>query len=194
MTKKLCFATNNKHKIREIQSLLGLDFHLLSLEDIGCFQELEETQNTIAGNSAQKAQFIYANFGQDCFADDTGLEVEALNGEPGVFSARYAGNHRNSEDNMDMLLQKLKGESNRAARFRTVITLIINGKQHQFEGIVEGVIALERKGNKGFGYDPLFIPDGYKLSFAQMDLEEKNNISHRARAIQALVSFLEKNS
>lgn len=187
---KLCFATNNPHKIAEVQQLLGHAFDIVSLQDIGCQEELPETQTTLEGNSAQKAQFVHQHYQIDCFADDTGLEVSALQGEPGVYSARYAGLQRNSQDNMQKVLDKLQGETDRHARFRTVITLILDGKQHTFEGIASGTIAQAPTGQKGFGYDPVFIPEGYKQSFAEMSLEEKNSISHRARAVRKLVDFL----
>jgi XTP/dITP diphosphohydrolase len=187
---KLCFATNNAHKVAEIQAQLGASFELLSLKAIGCEEELAETGTTLEANSLQKAQYVFDNYQIDCFADDTGLEVEALSGEPGVYSARYAGEHRNSTDNMALLLSKLQGNTNRNARFRTVITLIQAGVMTQFEGIVEGTIIEELKGTEGFGYDPIFIPNGYDRTFAEMSMEEKGQISHRGRAFQQLVSFL----
>ncbi len=187
----LCFATNNAHKVAEIQALLGTNFVLQSLKDIGCEEELAETGTTLEANSLQKAQYLFDNYHVDCFADDTGLEVEALNGEPGVYSARYAGEQRDSLDNIHLLLTKLKGQVNRKARFRTVITLIQAGVITQFEGIVEGHIMEELKGTAGFGYDPIFVPNGYETTFAEMSMEEKGSISHRGRAFQKLITFLD---
>lgn len=187
---RLCFATNNKHKIKEIEALLGSSYQLLSLEDIGCDVELPEDQDTLEGNSLQKAQYVYAHFQVDCFADDTGLEVTALNGAPGVYSARYAGPEKDTTANMALLLKNLGGKSDRSAQFRTVITLILGGRQIQFEGIVKGKIAEHHHGEKGFGYDPIFIPEGYSKTFAEMSREEKNKISHRGLAIQKLVKYL----
>jgi XTP/dITP diphosphohydrolase len=187
---RIVAATNNQHKISEIRPLIEPDFRILSLEDIGCHEELPETQQTIEGNSLQKASFIYDHYHVPCFADDTGLEVEALNGAPGVYSARYAGEQKNSADNIELLLKNLQGKQNRNARFRTVITLIgLNGVQY-FEGIVNGAILQERRGALGFGYDPVFKPDGLNRTMAEMTLDEKNEISHRALAIKKLVSYL----
>lgn len=188
--KKLCFATNNRHKLAEVSQMLEGKYELLTLQDIGCHEELAEDQHTLEGNSHQKAAYVWDNYHVSCFADDTGLEVEALNGAPGVYSARYAGLQRSDADNIEKLLQSLQGQENRRARFRTSITLILDGQQHQFEGIVTGSIATEWKGDKGFGYDPVFIPDGHDRTFAQMSAEEKNAISHRGRATQELVRFL----
>jgi XTP/dITP diphosphohydrolase len=188
--KELCFATNNKHKIVEVSQMLEGKFKLLSLEEIGCQVELPEEQDTLEGNSQQKAEYVWNNFQVSCFADDTGLEVEALNGEPGVYSARYAGSQRSDTDNIQLLLDNLKDQQNRKARFRTSITLILDGEKHQFEGIVNGSITQGWKGNKGFGYDPVFIPEGYDQTFAEMTSEQKNVISHRGRAIQKLVDYL----
>lgn len=188
---KLCFATNNAHKVTEVQQLLGKSFDIVSLQDIGCTEELPETQDTLEGNSAQKANFVHQHYRTDCFADDTGLEIPALSGEPGVHSAHYAGPERDSEANMQKVLDKLREVADRQAQFRTVITLILNGDTHTFEGIVPGTIAREPSGHQGFGYDPIFIPEGYKQSFAKMSLEEKNQISHRAKAVQKLVNFLQ---
>lgn len=183
-------ATNNQHKLSEIRPLIEPDFRILSLQDIGCHEDLPETQKTLEGNSLQKASYVYNNFHLPCFADDTGLEVEILNGAPGVFSARYAGEQKNSEDNITLLLKNLKDRSNRKARFRTVITLIgLNGIK-KFEGIIEGTILEEIRGSGGFGYDPVFQPNGFNKSMAEMTLEEKNQISHRARAIQKLAAYL----
>ena len=187
---ELVFATNNQHKLKELQAILGDHFKLLSLNDIGCFEEIPEEQNTLEGNAAQKAFFVYDRYGYNCFADDTGLEIDALGGEPGVYSARYAGEEKSAEANMSKVLQKLAKINERGARFRTVISLVINGKEQQFEGIVEGEILRERKGTDGFGYDPIFKPEGSDLSFAEMDLSEKNKISHRGRAVQKLVACL----
>ncbi len=187
---KLVFATNNKNKLRELQALLGNRFELLSLDDIGCFEDIPEEQPTLEGNSRQKAYHIYDKYGISCFADDTGLEIEALNGNPGVFSARYAGEEKDSNANMDKVLDQLKEINNRNARFKTVITLVIDGREKTFEGIVEGEIAKEKRGKAGFGYDPVFIPNGYNITFAEMNLEEKNKISHRGKAVEKLVNFL----
>lgn len=187
---KLVFATNNKHKLEELQAIVGEHFKLLSLRDIGCNEEIPEEQDTLEGNARQKAFFIYNKFGYNCFADDTGLEIEALNGEPGVFSARYAGEAKNPEANIDKVLDKLAKINNRKARFRTVISLVINGTEHQFEGIVDGEILKKRQGKSGFGYDPVFLPDGFSQSFAEMSLQDKNQISHRGRAVAKLAEFL----
>lgn len=170
--------------------MLGPDLRILSLDDIGCHEELPETENTLEGNSFQKANYVYRNFHLPCFADDTGLEVEALNGAPGVFSARYAGEQKNSEDNVAMLLKNLSGKSNRKARFRTVITLLGFDGVKTFEGIVKGLILPEKRGSAGFGYDPVFQPDGYGKTMAEMTLREKNRISHRAMAVKDLVDYL----
>ncbi|WP_266204096.1 non-canonical purine NTP diphosphatase [Pontibacter kalidii] len=188
--KKLCFATNNRHKLAEVSQMLEGKYELLTLQDIGCNEELAEEQDTLEGNSRQKAEYVWNNYHVSCFADDTGLEVEALNGEPGVYSARYAGPQRSDADNINKLLDSLQGQPNRRARFRTSITLILDGQQHQFEGIVTGSIATDWKGDKGFGYDPVFVPDGHDRTFAQMSAGEKNAISHRGRATEELVSFL----
>lgn len=190
MTHELIFATNNLHKLTEIQSIIGDNFKLKSLQQIGCTEDIPETAPTLEGNALLKAQYIYDRFGKNCFADDTGLEIEALNGRPGVFSARYATNGHDFEANIDKVLEELSWTTNRKARFRTVIALILDGAVHYFEGIVNGEIIAERKGVKGFGYDPVFLPDGYTLTFAEMPLEEKNKISHRARAVNQLVNFL----
>lgn len=188
----LCFATNNRHKIEEVRAHLGPDFPLSGLEEIGCKDELPEEQPTLEGNSFQKAEYVYKNFGISCFADDTGLEVEELDGAPGVYSARYAGDQRSAEANMQLLLKNLAGSQNRKARFRTVITLITPEFTRQFEGIVTGQIIHEHKGSGGFGYDPIFLPDGYSKTLAEMSMEEKNAISHRARAVTKLVEFLKE--
>lgn len=191
---RLCFATNNKHKIKEIEALLGGTYRLLSLEEIGCEVELPEDQDTLEGNSLQKARYVYDHYQVDCFADDTGLEVMALNGAPGVYSARYAGPEKDTKANMALLLKNLTDQSDRSAQFRTVITLILGGKQVQFEGIVKGKIAEHHHGNEGFGYDPIFIPEGYSKTFAEMSQDEKNKISHRGLAIQQLVKYLREES
>ncbi|TXK18362.1 RdgB/HAM1 family non-canonical purine NTP pyrophosphatase [Pontibacter qinzhouensis] len=188
--KQLCFATNNHKKLQEVSKMLKGSYHLLTLQDIGCQEELAEDQDTLEGNSRQKAAYVWGNYQIDCFADDTGLEVEALYGEPGVYSARYAGPQRSDTDNMQLVLQNLQGQQNRKARFRTSITLYLGGQEHQFEGIVEGQITELWNGDTSFGYDPIFIPDGYNQTFAQMSLQEKNAISHRGRAIRKLVEFL----
>ncbi len=187
---EIVFATNNQHKLEELQALLGDEFRLLSLQDIGCNEDVPEEQATLEGNASQKSWYIYDKYGKNCFADDTGLEIEALNGEPGVYSARYAGPERSSEANMQKVLRKLLKINHRKARFRTVISLIVNGKETQFEGIVTGEILKEKKGGDGFGYDPIFKPDGFEQSFAEMGLDEKNKISHRGRAVQKLVHYL----
>ena len=189
---KLVFATNNLHKLQEVEKMLGDKFELLSLKDIGCDEDIPETSPTLEGNALQKAKYIYDKYKINCFADDTGLEVEALNMEPGVYSARYAGPQRKAEDNMQKLLIEMDKINNRKARFRTVISLIIDGNETQFEGIVNGNILRERKGDEGFGYDPIFQPEGYSVSFAEMDIDEKNKISHRGRAISKLSDFLKK--
>lgn len=189
---KLVFATNNKHKLDEVKAILGNRVEVLSLKDIGCFDDIPETADTLQGNALIKARYIYEKFGASCFADDTGLEVEALGGEPGVYSARYAGEECCPEANMQKLLHNLTGKSNRNAQFRTVIALIIEGEEFLFDGIVRGRISEERMGSAGFGYDPIFIPDGYEESFAQMAAEQKNAISHRSRAAAALNEYLNK--
>ena len=189
---KICFATNNAHKIQEVGQLLGDAFTLLSLADIGCQEELPENQDTLTGNSEEKASYVYQHYHIDCFADDTGLEVDALDGKPGVHSAHYAGPQRNSEDNMDLLLTELASHAYRSAQFRTVITLWLHDHMHQFEGVVRGHIAEQRSGQQGFGYDPIFIPEGYDRSFAEMTMEEKSEISHRGRAVRRLVEFLKE--
>ncbi len=189
---KIVFATNNAHKITELSSQLGAEFQLVSLNEIGCFEELPETQNTLEGNALQKARFIYEKYGLDCFADDTGLLIDALNGEPGVYSARYAGEQRDSNENMDLVLYKLHYETNRNAHFKTIIALIWRGQEHLFEGEVYGEITMEKSGDKGFGYDPIFKPNGSDRTFASFTLEEKNQISHRGKAVAKLIEFLRK--
>lgn len=190
---KLCFATNNKNKLKEVSSLLSGSLLLLSLQDIGCTEDLEETQDTIEGNSLQKADYIFNKYKVAVFADDTGLEVDTLNGEPGVKSARYAGEDRDNEANIQLLLSNLKSKSKRDAQFKTVITLITEKEQVQFEGVVRGRIAEAKLGDEGFGYDPIFVPDGYDVSFAQMSMAEKNEISHRGLAVKKLVDYLNQN-
>lgn len=187
---KICFATNNKKKIEEVKAALGPEFELVSLQEIGCVEELPETGDTLGHNAFQKARYVKDHFGVDCFADDTGLEVEALDGAPGVYSGRFAGEPRSDERNIDLLLEKMEEKPNRKARFRTVIALILEGKEYQFEGVAEGEILKERVGEKGFGYDPVFKPIGFDKTFAQLSLEEKNQISHRGKAVKALIEFL----
>lgn len=186
----LVFASNNQNKILEIQSILDGSIKILSLEDIGCHEEIPETANTIEGNAILKADYVTKKYGYDCFADDTGLEISALNGEPGVYSARYAGEQRSSHDNMNKVLDALKDASDRNAHFKTVIALNLNGKQHLFTGIANGKITPNKKGNQGFGYDPIFQPEGYEETFAELPLNIKNKISHRAKATQQLIDFL----
>lgn len=189
---KLYFATNNIHKLKEVQEVVGDSFQIESMRSLGINEDIPEDQLTLQGNALQKARFLYDRTGESCFADDTGLEVDALNGAPGVYSARYAGEAKNSLDNMTLLLKNMSGIQNRKARFRTVIALILNGKEYLFEGIVNGTIAEEPRGKAGFGYDPLFVPDGYSTTFAEMDSEAKNAISHRGRAVEKLAAFLLK--
>ena len=208
----ICFATNNAHKIEEIKAILGnrypsyainyakaslikkasAGWRVVSLKDINCHDELPEERDTLEGNSLQKAEYVFNNYKVSCFADDTGLEVESLAGAPGVYSAHYAGEQRSAEDNMNLLLKRLAGENNRKAQFRTVISLIQSNGLHQFEGIVEGTILEEKRGKGGFGYDPLFLPNGFSKTLAEMSMEEKNQISHRARATEKLVEFLKR--
>ncbi len=188
--KKLCFATQNPNKLKEVQQMLGSEFELVSLDMIGCTEEIPETQPTIEGNSLQKAQYVWDNYKIDCFADDTGLEVEALNNEPGVHSARYAGEPKSDQKNMALVLEKLADKNNRKARFKTVFTLIQNGESQQFEGIAKGELRTEPSGEKGFGYDPIFQPENHEITFAEMDSAAKNQISHRGKALRKLVEFL----
>jgi len=190
---KLCFATNNKNKIVEVNELIPDHIQLLSLSDIGHTADLEESQPTIEGNARQKAQFIYEQYHVNCFADDTGLEVEALNNEPGVYSARYAGPQRSDDDNIALLLQNLKSGKNRKAQFKTVISAFINGKEYAFEGLAKGEITSEKTGTSGFGYDPIFKPQGFDLTFAEMSLSQKNQISHRAKAVRKFAEFVSRN-
>ncbi|MBD1387093.1 non-canonical purine NTP diphosphatase [Mucilaginibacter rigui] len=187
---QLVFATNNAHKLEELQAKAGDHFKLLSLNDINCHDDIEETGLTFNQNASIKSRYIYERYNLNCFGDDSGLEIDALNNEPGIYSARYAGEHGNHAANMDKVLEKLKGADNRKARFRTVISLIWNGDEHFFEGTVPGTIRTERCGTAGFGYDPIFQPDGYGITFAEMSMEEKNSISHRGRAVDQLIAFL----
>ncbi len=187
---KLVFATNNQHKLEEVSAILDNSIELLSLKDINCNTDIPETADTLEGNALLKAQYIYNNFGINCFADDTGLEVEALNNEPGVYSARYAGENKNPEANMFKVLDNLREKENRKARFRTVIALILNGKEYLFEGIINGKITNSKQGSAGFGYDPIFMPEGYNETFAELGNNIKNKISHRALAINKLSDFL----
>lgn len=186
----IVFATGNPNKISEVSQLLEGKIEIQGLKDIGCNEVLPETSPTIAANASEKAWYVHKNYKVDCFSEDTGLEVDALNGEPGVYSARYAGPAHDDEANMSLLLANMKGEEDRKARFHTVISLIIDGKEHQFEGAVEGQIIHHKKGNQGFGYDPVFMPDGFNRTFAQMSAEEKSSISHRGQAVRKLVAFL----
>ena len=190
--RELVFATNNSHKLSEVQHMLGDSFKLLTLRDIDLNEEIPEDHDTLEKNASQKAWYIYNKTNRNCFADDTGLEVDALNGRPGVYSARYAGDGKNPKDNIIKLLNELAGAKNRKARFRTVVALIIDGNEYLFEGIVNGRIIDNERGVDGFGYDPVFLPDGYTLTFAEMDINQKNLISHRARAVVLLIDFLRK--
>ena len=191
-------ATNNEHKLKEVRQILDYkDILIKGLEEVGCYDDIPETADTLEGNALLKARYMYSHYGVDCFADDTGLEVEALNGQPGVFTARFGqmngyGNSHDADANMQCLLDKLKGKENRKARFRTVIALVCEGKEYIFEGIVEGEILTEKSGQKGFGYDPIFSPEGKGISFAEMSAEEKNQISHRGRAVEKLIAWLKK--
>ncbi len=187
---ELVFATQNRNKLAEIQQLMPSSIRLKGLMDIGCDEDIPETRPNLEGNALQKAEFVYANYQVNCFSDDTGLEIDALNGEPGVLSARYAGLEKDAAANMAMVLNKLEGNSNRKARFRTAIALIIDGKEFLFEGIVEGEIAVGKRGDQGFGYDPIFIPVGENRSFAEMTMAEKGTMSHRKRALDGLLNFL----
>lgn len=189
---KLVFASNNKNKIQEIQALVPNTIQIVSLEDIGCTEDIPETADTIEGNAILKANYVTEKYGYDCFADDTGLEVEALNGAPGVYSARYAGEQKDANDNMDKLLSELKDKTNRKANFKTVIVLNLNGNQNLFTGIINGKIIEEKIGTNGFGYDPIFVADGYEKTFAELTMEEKSIISHRGIAVKELILFLQK--
>ena len=189
---KLVFASNNKNKIQEIQALVPNIIQIVSLEEIGCTEDIPETADTIEGNAILKANYVTEKYGFDCFADDTGLEVDALNSAPGVYSARYAGEQKDANDNMDKLLSELKDKSNRKANFKTVIALNLNGKQNLFTGIINGKIIEEKIGTNGFGYDPIFVADGYEKTFAELTMEEKSTISHRGIAVKELILFLQK--
>jgi XTP/dITP diphosphohydrolase len=192
LSNKLVFATRNKYKIEEIAKAMGSRFSIISMEEAGCTDDLPETSFTTAGNSMQKAQYFYERFHMDCFAEDTSLEIEALEGRPGIYSARYAGPAKSFDDNVNKVLEEMQGKTNRKAIFRTVIGLILKGQHHVFEGIMEGVITTEKKGNGGFGYDPIFLPKGYKKTYAEMKPEEKNAVSHRALTVKKLIDYLEK--
>ena len=191
MKKKLVFATNNLHKLEEVSHILANTFDLLSLKYINCYSDIPETAETLEGNALLKAKFVYDYYQMNCFADDTGLEVEALNGAPGVYSARYAGNSHDSQANMKKLLTELKGINNRKAQFRTVISLIMDGKEYFFEGIIRGNIIEKERGTSGFGYDPIFVPEEYNQTFAELGNDIKNKISHRAQAIDKLCKFIQ---
>lgn len=191
MKKKIVFATNNAHKLEEIRAILGNSIEILSLADIHCHADIPETADTLEGNARQKSRYVYEHYGLDCFADDTGLEVECLGGAPGVYSARYAGGKgHDSQANMNKLLKEMEGKNNRKAQFRTIISLMEKGEERQFEGIVKGQITKEKRGESGFGYDPIFQPDGYDTTFAELGNDIKNRISHRARAVAALCDYL----
>lgn len=187
---KLVFASNNRHKIKEIQNLVADSIKILSLEDIGCFEEIQETADTIEGNAILKANHVTEKYGYDCFADDSGLEINYLNGAPGVYSARFAGEQKNDHDNIDKVLNELKNSDNRKANFKTVIALNLNNQQHLFTGIIDGTITTTQKGTQGFGYDPIFQPVDYDITFAEMNQEEKSAISHRGLAVKQLLQFL----
>ena len=189
---KLVFASNNKNKIAEIQQLIGDKFEIVSLQDIGCTEDIPETAETIEGNAILKAQYVYDKYGLSCFADDTGLEIDALEGEPGVYSARYAGEQKNADDNMALVLQKLESQTNRSAQFKTVIALNFGSEHFLFEGIVKGTITPVKRGNEGFGYDPIFQPEGFDVTFAEMSMQQKSTISHRGKAVEKLVNFLKR--
>ena len=186
----IVFATGNPHKVKEVGIMLGNQFEVISLKDIGCHEDIPETSPTIEGNALQKARYVHEKYGYDCFSEDTGLEITSLNGEPGVYSARYAGEERSAKANMQLVLEKLQDKTDRSARFKTVIALIIEGKEYTFEGIANGHIRTEKSGNGGFGYDPIFEPAGYGVTFAEMSATEKNAISHRGKAVEQLVHFL----
>ena len=195
MKKRLVFATNNAHKLEEIRAILGNSIEILSLADIHCHADIPETADTLEGNARQKSRYVYEHYGLDCFADDTGLEVESLGGAPSVYSARYAdGQGHDSQANMNKLLKEMEEKNDRKAQFRTIISLIEKGEERQFEGIVKGQITREKRGESGFGYDPIFQPDGYETTFAELGSDIKNRISHRARAVAALCDYLTKES
>ena len=191
---KIVFATNNPNKLKEIQALIPNGIEIVSLKEIGCTEDIPETGDTLEANAFQKAHYIKEYYGYDCFADDTGLEVEALNGAPGVYSARYAGAERSAEANMDKILNELHGKENRTALFRTAIALILKGEEHLFEGKVKGYISKDKQGDEGFGYDPIFLPENEKTSFAQMSMKQKGTLSHRGRAVKKLVAYLKNSS
>ena len=188
--KKLVFATNNAHKLEEVKAILEPEYQIVSLKELGCFDDIPETEKTLDGNALLKARYIFDKYGVDCFADDTGLQIDALNGEPGVYSARYAGDEKSAEANIAKVLAQLLKIKNRKARFRTVISLVIDGSEKQFEGVVEGEILTEKRGTSGFGYDPVFQPSGFVQTFAEMNLTDKNKISHRGRAVEKLIHYL----
>ena len=191
---QLVFATNNQNKVNEIKSLLGEGIEIVSLKGIGCNEELPETKETLEGNALQKARYVADNYNVNCFADDTGLEIESLNGAPGVYSARYAGVECKAEDNMTKVLAELGDKENRLAKFRTIVALIIKGEEHSFEGKIDGSITRSKSGSDGFGYDPIFQPNGFDITFSEMSMAEKNAISHRGKAVAKLVAFLKEES
>lgn len=193
MIPEIVFATNNNYKTKEISAILEGQYNVLNLTDIGCTTDIPETGATFAENAGLKSQYVWENYSLDCFADDSGLEIEALNNEPGIYSARYSGN-RNDQENLELVLEKLKGVQNRKANFRTVVSLVLDGKQHLFEGVIYGTIREAASGDQGFGYDPIFEPQGYDRTFAEMSMTEKNEISHRALAMQKLIAFLKERS
>lgn len=186
---QLIFATGNQNKVKEVAALLPDTIHVGSLDDINCIKDLPENQGTLEGNALEKARYVYDNYKANCFSEDTGLEVFELNGEPGVYSARYAGPEKDNDKNIDLLLKKLEGSTDRRARFRTVIALIIDGKEYTFEGIVNGTVRKERSGSGGFGYDPIFQPEGQEVTFAEMPMQQKAEMSHRGRAVKKLLAF-----
>jgi len=189
---KIVFATNNRNKLKELQSILGDTIDLVSLKDIGCNVDIPETGSTLEENASIKSSFVFKNYGLNCFADDTGFEIDVLNGDPGVYSARYAGKDKDSKANMKKVLRELEGQKNREAQFRTIISLWLNGKEKLFEGLVRGTVMTEKHGDSGFGYDPIFMPEGFNHSFAEMSLQEKNAISHRGIAVRKLAAFLKE--
>lgn len=192
MNKKIVFATNNRHKLDEIRSILGTSYTIVPMDEIGCSEDIPETAGTLEGNALLKAQHIKTHYGYDCFADDTGLEVKALNNAPGVYSARYAGESKDPKANMRKVIKELENQTDRSARFRTVIALLLGEKEYLFEGIVEGKLIEEARGNAGFGYDPVFVPEGFMETFAEMGVDVKNKISHRAKAVEQLKKFLDE--
>lgn len=190
----LVFATNNENKVKEVRSMLGDDFSIITLKEAGIDIDIPEPHDTLEDNAREKSTVIYDMTGNNCFSEDTGLEIDVLNGAPGVLSARYAGEQKLAEDNINRVLQEMEGEENRQAHFRTVISLILNGKEYQFTGVCPGVILTTKHGGKGFGYDPIFVPNGAKKTFAEMDMNEKNQYSHRAKALQQLITFLKESA